>query len=127
MTHPLAYMLAHRPQMLVVHAQAYADLLSADAALALRQARLKALLGIMAICMAFVAMVLTGVAFMLWGVLPKGPMGWPWVMVVAPGVSWFMTLALAWASYRTPVGHALSELKRQIYTDMAMCKELSTT
>ncbi len=26
MTHPLAYMLAHRPQMLAVHAQAYGDL-----------------------------------------------------------------------------------------------------
>ena len=62
MTHPLAYMLAHRPKMLVVHAQAYADLLSADASLALRQAKVKALLGIMTLCMAVVAMVLTGVA-----------------------------------------------------------------
>jgi len=120
-------MLAQRPQLLVVHVQAYADLLSADASLALRQAKLKALWGILAMGMAFVAMVLTGVALMLWGVLPMSAMGWPWVMLVAPGVSWFMTLVLAWASYRTPVGHALFELKRQIVADMAMCKELSAT
>jgi hypothetical protein len=127
MTHPLVYMLAQRPQLLAVHVQAYADLLSAEASAALHQAKLKALLGIMAMGMAFVAMVLTGVALMLWGVLPMDAMGWPWVMLVAPGVSWFMTLALAWASYRTPVGQALFELKRQIVADMAMCKELSAT
>ena len=90
MTHPLVYMLAHRPQMLVVHAQAYADLLSADASLALRQAKLKALLG----------------------------------LLTAPGISWAMAMALAWATYRTPVSHALSEIKRQVYADMALCKEL---
>jgi hypothetical protein len=125
MTHPLVYMLAHRPKMLVVHAQAYADLLSADASLALRQAKLKALLGIMTLCMTGVSFVLTGVATMLWGVLPAGPMVWPWIMLAAPGASWLMTLALAWATYRTPVSHALSEFKRQVYTDMALCKELS--
>lgn len=127
MTHPLVYMLAHRPKMLVVHAQAYADLLSADASLALRQAKVKALLGIMTLCMAIVAMVLTGVAVMLWGVLPSGPMEWPWIMLAAPGASWLMTLALAWATYRTPMGHALSEFKRQVYADMALCKDLSVT
>ena len=124
MTHPLVYMLAHRPQMLVVHAQAYADLLSADASLALRQAKLKALLGLLTLCMSVVAMVLTGVAFMLWGVLPAIPMEWPWVLLTAPGVSWAMAMALAWATYRTPVSHALSEIKRQVYADMALCKEL---
>jgi len=126
MTHPLVYLLAHRPKMLVVHAQAYADLLSADASLALRQAKLKALLGILTLCMAIVALVLSGVAIMLWGVLPPNLMGRPWVMVAAPGVSWFMTLALAWVTFIAPTGQALSEFKRQVYADMAMCQELQT-
>ncbi len=124
MTHPLVYMLAHRPHMLVVHAQAYADLLSADASVALRQAKLKALLGLLTLCMTVVAMVLSGVAFMLWDVLPMTPMEWPWVLLTAPGASWVMAMALAWATYRTPVSHALSEIKRQVYADMALCKEL---
>lgn len=124
MTHPLVYLLAHRPKMLVVHAQAYADLLSADASLALRQAKRKALLGILTLCMAVVALVLSGVAIMLWGVLPQSSMGSPWVMVAAPGVSWFMTLALAWVTYLAPTGHALTEFKRQVYADLALCQEL---
>jgi hypothetical protein len=62
--------------------------ISADASLALRKAKLKALLG----------------------------------LLTAPGISWAM--ALSWATYRTPVSHALSEIKRQVYADMALCKEL---
>jgi len=127
MTHPLVYMLANRPNMLVVHAEAYADLLGAEASLALRQAMLKALLGLFTLCMVLVALVLTGVAVMLWGVLPMASMNWPWVMLAAPATCWFVALVLAWVTHRTPVGHALAEFKRQVRADMAMCKELSVS
>jgi hypothetical protein len=48
-------------------------------------------------------------------------------MAVVPGVSWLMVLALAWATYRKTVGHALAEFKRQVHADMAMCRELSAS
>ena len=127
MTHPLVYMLVHRPQMLVLHAQAYADLLGADAALAMRQVRLKVALGLMSLCMLAIALMLTGVAVMLWGVLPLAPMDWPWVMLAVPGVGWLLALGLAWASYLVPVGNTLANFKGQIDADMALCKELNVS
>jgi hypothetical protein len=125
MTHPLVYLLAQRPQMLAVHAQAYADLLRLDAGLALQQARKRAVLYITALCMATVATMLTGVAAMLWKTLPAAPMDWPPVMVVTPSVAWILALLLWWAARSVSVTPALTEFKRQISADVALFRELS--
>lgn len=124
MTHPLVYLLVRRPHMLVVHAQAYVDLLGTDAVRALSQAKLKALLSIVTLCMAAVSMVLTGIAATLWGVLPAPPMRWPWVMLAVPGTSWMITLFLAWTTSRVHVGQVLAEFKRQVEADIALYKEM---
>lgn len=125
MTHPLVYMLAQRPQMLAVHAQAYADLLRMDAGLAWRQAQKRALLYTAAICMATVATMLTGVAAMLWKTLPTAPMTWPEIMVVTPCVAWILALLLWWAARSVTVTSTLAEFKRQISADVALFRELS--
>ena len=124
MTDPLVYMLTRRPHMLAVHVQAYADLLGAEAARALNRAALKALLGLSTLCMAVVSMVLTGVAVMLWAVLPLGSMGWPWVLVVAPAMAWLLTLVLAWTTSLVRAGHALAEFKKQLDADLSLYKEM---
>jgi len=125
MTHPLVYMLAQQPQMLAVHAQAYADLLRLDAGLALQQAQKRAWLCIAAICMATVATMLTGVAAMLWKTLPAAPMAWPEIMVVTPSITWVLAWLLWWAARHVSVAPSLTEFKRQISADVALFRELS--
>ena len=64
--HPLLALLATRPQLLVDHAQAYAELFNEEFALARAAWRRQVLLFAVALCCLGVAAVLAGVATLLW-------------------------------------------------------------
>lgn len=122
--HPLLVLLATRPQLLVDHAQAYAALCQEDFGLA-RSAWLKQLVWqAVAWCGLITAVVLGGVAVMLWAVTPQMPIHAVWALWVTP----LLPLAIAVLGFvlasQQNQTQAFSSLSRQINADLAMLRAL---
>ena len=70
MIYPLLRLIATRPQLLLDHCEAYADLVVAETTLATSHWTQKAVLTMAAAFSLVVAVTLTGVAVMIWAVTP---------------------------------------------------------
>nr|WP_315849707.1 hypothetical protein [uncultured Rhodoferax sp.] len=129
MLHPLFHLIASQPQLLGDHAQAYGELISTELAAQATALKRRALFGAMALCFLGVAIVLAGVALMLWATLVPAPVqATVWVLVLVPAAP----TALALACYlRARTGGAtddpaFAELRRQVQADMALLRGLGT-
>lgn len=124
MMHPLLRLLATQPQLLLDHAEAYTDLLAEEITYVSSAWRLRSVLYAVALCSVVVATVLTGVALMLWAVVPFSEMHAPWALVVAPllpiaGAVWCIVVA------RSETTHGFNNLREQVKADMGMLREAS--
>jgi hypothetical protein len=124
MAHALLHLITTRPQLLVDHAQAYAELAGADLDVVTgawkRQFRLVA----MALCGAAVATVLAGVALMLWAVIPAAQIEAPWALVAAPLLP---ALVAVWCVLAIRVGGdqpVFGNLKEQVQADLLMLRQV---
>ena len=131
MLHPLFHLIATQPQLLGDHAQAYGELISAELATQAAALKRRTLFYALALCFLGVAIVLAGVALMLWATLVPVPAPAPttvWVLALVPAVP----AALALACYllaRTRVDAddpAFAELRRQVQADMALLRGMGT-
>lgn len=124
MAHALLHLITTRPQLLVEHAQAYAELANADldvvASAWKRQIRLAAT----ALCAAAVALVLAGVALMLWAVIPAAQIEAPWALVAAPLVPALLALWCVLAARAEGARQAFGNLKEQMRADLLMLREV---
>ena len=75
MIHPLFHLLVTQPNLLADHADAYAELVSAEIGTVSSAYKRKVLLNAVQLCCLTVAAILAGVAAMLWAVIPdaQGP------------------------------------------------------
>ncbi len=116
-------LVASQPELLVEHARAYAELVSAQANQALTAWRRQAVLGALGLCLLGVAAVLGGVALMLWAMLPAVPGQATWALLAVP----LPPLVAAWvclaASRRTTEGDAFALLREQVLADLAMLRQ----
>lgn len=118
--HRLLKLLATRPHLLLDHAQAYAALASEELALARavwhRQAMLQAagLLGLSG------AVILAGVALILWAVTPMGQIHALWALWVTPLVPLAAALACLRLARQPPGEPTFSHLRSQFSADMAL-------
>ena len=125
MLHPLIQLAATRPQLLLDHAAAWADLLGAECrpAVAARVQRLL-LLALAALLLA-VALVLGGTALMLWALVPAQP-GLPahaWaVLVTTPGAALLAAAACAVAARLRGDGGAAGRLLQQAQADWTLVR-----
>lgn len=124
MMHPLLRLIATQPQLLLDHAEAYADLLAEEIGHVSSSWKLRTVLYAAAFCCVVVATVLVGVALMLWAVVPFSEMHAPWALVAAPllpiaGAIWCMVAA----SRETNQG--FDNLRKQVKADMGMLREVS--
>ena len=122
MLHPLLALIATRPQLLGVHAEAYGALLVAEFGEASAGWQHKLLLGAAALCSAGVAAVLAGVALMLWAVLPLTQARAPWLLALVPGVPALIALVCALAARRHTAA-AFGILCQQLRADLRMLHE----
>jgi hypothetical protein len=124
MAHALLRLITTRPQLLVDHAQAYAELAHADldvvASAWKRQLRLAAT----ALCSAAVATVLAGVALMLWAVIPAAQIEAPWALVVAPLLPALVALWCLLAARAVGGQQAFGNLKEQVQADLLMLRQV---
>ena len=123
MIYPLLRLIATRPQLLLDHCEAYADLLVAETTLATSHWTQKAVLTMAAAFSLVVAVTLTGVAVMIWAVTPviTGPI--TLALTGAPLVPWILALACVIAARTRGPGGNMQVLRQQLSADMALLRE----
>lgn len=120
---PLLRMLARRPELLVEHARAYAELLTSQSCQAFAVWQAQAVLGIAAIGLIVLSAGLAGAALMLVAMLPVAPDQSRWVLVVVPLLPLLAGLG-CWGAARTRAQRdGFAELREQVQADLAMLRE----
>jgi cytochrome c biogenesis factor len=123
--HPLLRLIATEPQLLADHAEAYADLIGAELGAASAIWKRSVALKAFALCLFGVSTILSGVALMLWAVIPPENIQAPWALVVAPGLPLIAAL-LCWLVSRNDAAQTAFEgIRRQMRADVAMLREVS--
>lgn len=124
MTHPLLHLLVTQPGLVADHAAGYAEMLSQELGVASETWRTRILLCALGLCSAMVALVLAGVALMLWGagVLAQGSQ--PWVLVVTPLVPAIFACmcAVAWRVQARTV--AFATIMSQMRADASILRQV---
>ena len=124
MIHPLLRLVATQPQLLADHAEAYAGLVAEELGRTGTALKQRALLAAVALSLTAVAVVLAGVALMLWSVLPTSAIQAPWALVAAPAVPALVALACGLAA-RHEKPSAFADLKQQFAADLMMLRDVS--
>ena len=123
MIYPFLRLIATRPQLLLDHCEAYADLIVAETALASSHWTKKAVLTLAAACSLGVALILTGVAVMLWAVTPVITGAMTLALTAAPLVPWVLALVCVMAARAPGLGGNMEVLRQQLNADMALLRE----
>lgn len=123
MLHPVLHLLATRPAWLAEHAEAYADLASAELADATAQCGRALLLGALTLCAAGVAVALAGVALMLWAVTPQLPERAAWVLLATPVLPLGLALAGLAVQRSARRGAMFLVLRQQLQADVLLLRE----
>lgn len=123
MTHPLLHLFAIRPQLLADHAQAYAELLSAEIGRASAAWKRQALLSALALCCLAVALVLAGVAVMLWSLIPMADMRVPWALLAVPLLPSVLAVWCLLAVRAQGKDDAFDNVRQQLQADFDMLRQ----
>lgn len=123
--HPLLNLAATRPQLLVEHAAAYAELAQCELACAGSQLKRQAVLGLATACLVGLAVGLAGTACLLAAVVPVGQMVAPWALWLVPLVPALAAAACGWALGRSPRQAAFEKLRAQVGADAALWRDMS--
>lgn len=122
MMHPLLNLIATRPQLLAEHAQAYADLVAEELPRASATWKRQALLHGLAFVALLAALLLGGVALMLWAVLPVAPMPTPWLLIAVPLLPAIAGAVCLMAARYVGGGRVLGDLRQQLSADLEMLR-----
>jgi hypothetical protein len=121
--HPMLHLIASRPSLLAQHAGAYAELVNAEVQAFVAFGKRRALLMAMALFSVGTSAVLTGVALMLWGVLPQANMQAPWALVAVPVVPALLALVCFISARSASSTVGFDNLRAQVQADMALLTE----
>ena len=125
MLHPLLHLIATKPQLLGEHVEAYAELVGVEVGQTAQ--RWKSRVGLYAIALGLltVGTVFTGVALMLWALIPMANMNLPWLLVLVP-LTPLAVGGICLARARAQPKHAAFDaLRQQVSADLAMLREVS--
>ncbi len=121
--HPLLHLIATRPRLLAEHAEAYAELVSAELPHISAAWQRRMLLNALAFIGLGIGLVLAGVAVMLWCVAAPAPvMQAPWALIVVPAVPLLASLACVLAARSRQPGEAMHNLRQQFNADLEMLR-----
>lgn len=120
---PLLRMIAQRPELLVEHARAYAELLTAQSGQACAAWQRRAVLGAAALALIVLALALAGVALMLVAMLPAAADQSRWVLVAVPLLPLLAGLACLAAARARAQPDSFAALREQLQADLAMLRE----
>ena len=95
-----------RPELLTMHVQGYADLLSEESSLLMRRLKNRWLVSVLGVTSLLFAIQWTGMALLLWSALPVVDPHWAWVLWAGP---------LAWALLALVLGVIFKMLGRPAF------------
>lgn len=124
--HSLLNLLATRPQLLAEHAQAYAELMADELPRAASEWKRQALLSVLAALALLTALLLAGVALMLWAALPSEAMPVAWLLVVVPLLPLAAATGLLLAAQAGARRRGPSDLRQQLDADLALLRAHAT-
>lgn len=113
-------------QLLAEHAEAYAELVQAEAAALGTAWRRQAVLGALALSSAAVAVVLGGVALMLWAVIPPATGQTPWLLVAVPLLPLALAGVCALLAQQPAAAAPFGSLREQLRADWSLLREAET-
>lgn len=122
MIHPLLTLVATQPQLLADHAEAYAELATAELVLASAGWKQQAIWTAALLACAVIAVALAGVALMLWAVSPEPNIRAPWALLVAPLLPLLLAVG-CWLAARPSADRAFNLLRQQVGADLRMLRE----
>ena len=115
------------PELLRVHAWAYADLVHASCQQHLCTLKYRWLMYALAMGCLLLALVFGGTALLLWSALPVLRVGFVWVMWVLPLAMAVCSVVFAVWAQRLRPRPLLDELKEQIHLDLLAIRQAQTT
>jgi len=125
MFRPLFHLATSQPQLLADHVEAYADLASCELRVATAQWKRRLSLHLAGAAALGATLVLTGIAIMLWGVLPATSMSQPWLLWLVPTVPALAGIGCCWLAGPDASAQNFALLRRQWAADRAMLREAS--
>lgn len=125
---PWLKLVTGQPQLLAEHAEAYAELLQAEAVALSTAWRRQAVLGALAVGNAAVGTVLAGVALMLWATTPPAQWQAPWLLLAVPLLPLAAAVGCALlARQRTAAAAPFGSLRQQLRADWGLLRETEPT
>ena len=121
--HPLFHLIATRPQLLFEHVESYAALVGAEMGIVTTGWKRSLILNAVALCLLIVGVALTGVALMLWAVLPGAQTQAPWALIAVPLPPLVIAVACLLCARTSSEARAFDNLRRQMSEDIAMLRE----
>lgn len=116
-----------QPQVLAGHAEAYAELASAELGEAVGSLKRQALFAAAGLCGLAVATVLAGVAILLWAVTPPMQVHDAWALWTTPLLPALAGLACLLAARRAAQAESFAAVRRHLQADIAMLCETPTS
>ena len=123
MIQPVFRLLATQPQLLMEHAQAYAELVSTEASRLSSRWQQRTLLWVLSACFGVVAFVLAGVGAMFWAVVPAARVDAFWPLILIPSIPLVLAIACGWAARHGPATPVFAEVRQQLAADWDMLRE----
>ncbi len=123
MIHPALRLALARPDLIAEHASAYACLLGEGVSKEGDRLKNRLVCQVAAMALAAVALVLVGVAVLLWSALPDTAPIRPWPFWLVPAVPLLAAIALAWLGRdRRSLPSTLSSVGRQLAADAELLR-----
>ena len=124
----LLHLVATKPQLLVDHAEAYAELVHAELGNATAVWKRRIALGAAGLALLAVGSALAGVALMLWAVTPAAQLHAAWVLLAVPVLPFLAAIAcLIAARSRSNAADASGNVLKQVKADMQLIREASAS
>ncbi len=124
--HPLFRLIATQPQLLALHAEAYAELVAEEMGQVAIVWKRRAMLNIVALSCLGLTAVLAGVALLLWAVIPATQMQATWALIAVPLFPLAVASWCLWAARRpADGGAAFDKIRQQMKADLLMLREVS--
>ena len=126
MVPPLLRLIATQPQLLLNHAEAYAELLSEELGQATGRWKQRTVLFSVALVCIAISAVLAGVALMLWATTPIADIHSLWALLLAPMLPLAISVCCLIAARSSANTSSFGNVRQQIKNDMAMLREVGT-
>ena len=127
MIHPLFQVIAREPDLITEHVGAYAGLVATEIEKTASYWKSRVVLHATALILLTVSIIFTGVALMLWALVPLANMNLPWLLVLVPLAFLLVGGVCASIARAEPKSPAFDALKQQVSADLAMLREVSAS